>query len=403
MALDAIIFDLDGTLVDTNGLHVEAWRRSFARHGYKVHADRIWREVGKGGDQLLPAILGDEAEREDGDALRHGWVEEFLQISRNTKIACLRGALDLIDALKKRGLRLVLATSSKKETFDATVRSCGIDFRELIPDMVTGDDAEATKPAPDLVLAAVAKLGLSPAQCAMVGDTPYDALACRHAGVVCIGLTTGGFDTHTLIEAGARMTYRDPADLLEHLDDALRRASPGPARLTRVALEGLMREALAAAEDGMRAGEAPIGCVLARGDGTIVARGHNEMAGTQNKCAHAEIVTFARAAGKAPLEAQDLILVSTLEPCVMCTGAAMEAAVDTIVYGLRAPADSGTGRVTPPQSPESQMPRIVGDVLTDQSRQLFEQWLERNADTPQAAYVKQLMALNERRGNDSAR
>jgi HAD superfamily hydrolase (TIGR01549 family) len=393
MALDAIIFDLDGTLVDTNGLHVEAWRRAFERHGYRVHADRIWREVGKGGDQLVPAILGDEAERTHGDALRAAWVESFLRLSRETKIGCLRGALDLIEAAKRRGLRLILATSSTNETVEATVRSCGVDFRELIPEMVSGDDADATKPAPDLVVAAVKKLGVSPAQCAMIGDTPYDADACRHGGVVCIGLTTGGFDADTLTRAGARMTYHDAADLLDHFDDALRRASPGPAHLTDDTLAHLMREALATAEEGPRAGEAPIGCVLARGDGTIIARGFNEMNATQNKAAHAEIVTFARAAGKVPLDAPDLILVSTLEPCVMCTGAAMEAAVDMIVYGLRAPADSGTGRVVPPQSPESQMPRIVGDVLAAESRALFERWLAQNADSPQAAYVKQLLAL----------
>ena len=80
----------------------------------------------------------------------------------------------------------------------------------------------------------------------------------------------------------------------------------------------------------------------------------------------------------------------------MCTGAAMEAAVDTIVFGLRAPADSGTGRVEPPRSPESQMPRIVGDVLARESRNLFERWLAKNADSPQAAYVKQLLAKTER-------
>lgn len=156
--------------------------------------------------------------------------------------------------------------------------------------------------------------------------------------------------------------------------------------------ESLMRHALNAARDGMAAGEAPIGCVLARGDGTIVARAFNEMNRTQSKIAHAEIVAFNRAAGRVPLEARDLILVSTLEPCVMCTGAAMEAAVETIVYGLRAPADSGTGRVTPPQSPESQMPRIVGDVLAAESRALFQRWLAMNAQSPQAAYVKQLLS-----------
>jgi tRNA(Arg) A34 adenosine deaminase TadA len=167
-------------------------------------------------------------------------------------------------------------------------------------------------------------------------------------------------------------------------------------RLTNERLEALMREALAAARDGMDAGEAPIGCVLARGDGTVVARAFNELNRTGIKTAHAEMAAFARSAGKVPPEARDLLLVSTLEPCVMCLGAAMEAAVDTIVYGLKAPADSGAGRVQPPQSPESQMPRIVGAVLARESRKLFEQWLRKPGNNPQqVAFVRQLLELTD--------
>lgn len=155
----------------------------------------------------------------------------------------------------------------------------------------------------------------------------------------------------------------------------------------------LMREALAVAEAGMAAGEAPIGAVLARADGTIVGRGYNSQNGMRTRVAHAEIVAFLDAAGDAPLDASDLVLASTLEPCVMCTGAAMETGVRTIVYGLRAPADSGTGRVRPPESPESTHPAIVGEVMAAESRRLFERWLEANRGTPQAAYVEQLLAL----------
>jgi tRNA(adenine34) deaminase len=116
---------------------------------------------------------------------------------------------------------------------------------------------------------------------------------------------------------------------------------------------------------------------------------------SRDKIAHAEIVALHRAAGKVPLEARDLVIVCTLEPCVMCTGAAMEAAVDTIVFGLRAPADSGTGRVKPPQSAESKTPRIVGNVMAGESRALFEEWLKHNRGTPQAAYVEQLLAITQ--------
>ena len=155
----------------------------------------------------------------------------------------------------------------------------------------------------------------------------------------------------------------------------------------------LMREALAVAREGLEAGEAPIGCVIARGDGTVVARAHNELNRTRNKIAHAEIMAFMRAAGRVPTDARDLILVSTLEPCVMCLGAAMEAAVATVVFGLRAPADSGTGRVAPPQSPESQAPRIVGDVLAAESRALFEEFIAAGPSPQQAAFVRQLLSL----------
>ena len=158
-----------------------------------------------------------------------------------------------------------------------------------------------------------------------------------------------------------------------------------------------MREAMQSAQDGVRDGGVPIGCVLARptSESTfeIVARGYNEGHRDGDKSAHAEIVTFRYAAGKIPTDADDVILVSTLEPCVMCLGACMEAAVDTVIYGLRAPADNGTSRVAAPQSPESNMPRIVGGVLSDDCRTLFEEWLKQNEDSEQAAFIKQLLEL----------
>jgi tRNA(Arg) A34 adenosine deaminase TadA len=256
---------------------------------------------------------------------------------------------------------------------------------------------EHSKPHPDPVIAAVKKLGVSPAECAMVGDTPYDAISAKRAGVVTLGVLSSGlgFDAHALVSAGARYAYDEVDHIRRELDGALALASPGAARLTVAVLEGLMRDALAAAEEGVTAGEAPIGCVIADGEGRVLARGYNEMNRTQDKTAHAEIVAFRRLAGQVPLDARDLVMVSTLEPCVMCTGAAMQAAVDTIVYGLHAPADSGTGRVRPPESPETQMPRIVGGVLAGEARALFERWHAEHRGEPQAAYVEQLLALTD--------
>ena len=166
----------------------------------------------------------------------------------------------------------------------------------------------------------------------------------------------------------------------------------------------LMREALAEAKLGVSEGEAPIGCVLALGQGPdlrIVARGHNRLNALGRKNAHAEIIAFENAGSQGgqppalPLDAKDVTLVSTLEPCVMCLGAAMESGVSHVLFGLEAPADNGTQRVKPPESPESTAPKIEGGLLAAESRALFVKWLKGKEGTEQAKFVEQLLALTE--------
>lgn len=233
---------------------------------------------------------------------------------------------------------------------------------------------------------------LPPPRCVLISDDADAINAARSKGFVSLAISSDRHPADKLRAAGARVVYRDEAELLACLNDALAIASPGETLLTDELMESLMRHALDAARQGMSRGEAPIGCALARGDGTVITAAHNEQNRSQNKTAHAEIIAFARAAGKVPLDARDLIMASTLEPCVMCTGAAMESAVDTILYGLRAPADAGSQRIACPTSPESQMPRIVGGILADESRRLFEEFLETNPRPQQAQFVKQLLA-----------
>jgi tRNA(adenine34) deaminase len=159
-----------------------------------------------------------------------------------------------------------------------------------------------------------------------------------------------------------------------------------------------MRLALAEARRALDDGEAPIGCVLVDGTGAVIGQGHNTMRDTGIVTAHAEMNAFA-AAGDKVVPGEPIVMVSTLEPCVMCTGAAMQAGVTTIVFGLRAPADSGTGRVHPPDSPNTSAPTIVGEVGADESRALFYSWLEKHAGDAsreeQRQFIEQLLALTQ--------
>lgn len=202
MNLRGMIFDIDGTLVDTNPAHVEAWRRAFKRLGYDVPVKRIKVEIGKGGDLLVPSILGEEVEDRQGEVLRK-----------------------VFQALRQRGIRTALATSSNRKHLQAICDSAGIDLPSLADVLVTKEEAEASKPSPDLVIVAWEKLALTPAECAMVGDTVYDAQACRGAAVVFLGVLSGGTPAELLLEAGACGVWRDTGHLYADLDHALELAS----------------------------------------------------------------------------------------------------------------------------------------------------------------------------------
>ena len=155
-----MIFDIDGTLVDTNPAHVEAWRRAFERLGYDVPPERIVVEIGKGGDLLVPSILGEEA----GEAPRRSAPEgPEGGVSEDRRSGSGSGSFpacpELFQALRQRGIRTALATSSDKKHLQAICDSAGIDLPSLADVLVTKDDAEASKPAPDLVIVAWEKLG----------------------------------------------------------------------------------------------------------------------------------------------------------------------------------------------------------------------------------------------------
>jgi HAD superfamily hydrolase (TIGR01549 family) len=225
MPVRGIIFDIDGTLVDTNPTHVEAWWRAFRSLGYDVPVNRIEVEIGKGGDQLVPAVLGDEAEQRHGEALRKVQKQEFLKLAAGRHFRVFPCVPELMMSLRDRSIRTALATSSDEKHLQATSESAGIDLSTLADTLVTSDEAESSKPAPDLVIAACEKLSLEPGECAMVGDTIYDAEAAQGAGVVFLGVESGGTAPDTLMAAGAVGVWRDTAHLYSELDHVLERAT----------------------------------------------------------------------------------------------------------------------------------------------------------------------------------
>src|SRR5258706_1411835 len=250
MALDALIFDIDGTLIDSNPAHVEAWRIAFERHGYPIAPDRIEFKIGKGGDKLVPDILGREADEKDGDALRKAEPEEFAKIGRARGFHAFPRALDLLATARQRGLKIILATSSQKKQLATLQEYSGVDLEGACDVIITADDAEESKPAPDIVTAAVRKAKLSPAQCALVGDTLYDMQSAKHAGVIGLGVLTGYQSAATLKQAGAPVVYNDVAEMLDNLHEVLHRDSPTAVHPPDAPLGNLVRQAVTPARGG---------------------------------------------------------------------------------------------------------------------------------------------------------
>lgn len=391
MALDAIILDLDGTLVDTNGLHAKAWALAIRQFGYKIDPDRIITEIGKSGSKLVPDLLGERAETEKGEALRDAHDEIYLDLVENEPVQAFPGAVDLFERARRVGLKTVVATGSKRESLDKVAARTELDLESLADEIIADDEVDIGKPCPDPVIAAYEKLDLSPAQCVMVGDTPYDVESARRAGVLCLGVLTGVHSSEIMFCVGARAVYPHIRALVEDLESAVDRSTPGPIRLTWQTMRDLMAEALEEARNGLEGGDLPVGAVLANGGGSIVGRGRSRTETTKNFLAHGEMQAFADISAGYPLNRRELILVSTLEPCMMCFGAAMGARVDSILYALDAPSNGGIARCRPMQSPGMIMPRVVGGICSAESRVLFEEWHQRHPDTP---FVKDLLDKN---------
>lgn len=201
MTKPAAILDIDGTLVDTNYQHAVAWYMAFRQYDVRLPVYRIHRHIGMGGDQLVAALAGDDVEQELGDDIRS--AEKALYLSMIQMTAPLEGARELIADFKRDGRRVVLASSAKRQEVEHYLDL--LDARELADGWTTSADVEATKPQPDLVLAALEKLGTDRA--VMVGDTPWDVRAAQGAGIETVAVLTGGFSEEELRDAGAAAVF----------------------------------------------------------------------------------------------------------------------------------------------------------------------------------------------------
>ena len=209
---DTAIFDVDGTLVDTNYQHALAWYRAVRRYDITPAVWRIHRAIGMGGDNLVTAIAGEDVEKAHGDELRAAWTEEFEPML--DEIQPFEGARALIDEVASRGFRLVLASSGQKAHVEHFLDLLG--GREVADAWTTSDDVDATKPEPDLVGVALQKV--DGASGVMIGDSVWDAVAAGKLDVPTIAVRTGGFSEAELREAGAFRVYESLVELHENLD-----------------------------------------------------------------------------------------------------------------------------------------------------------------------------------------
>jgi HAD superfamily hydrolase (TIGR01509 family) len=209
----AALLDVDGTLVDTNYHHAIAWHRAFRTGGVELPVWRIHRRIGMGGDQIVRDLAGDEVEAERGDEIRAAEKDRYSELV--SEVRPLEGARDLIVDLKDAGRAVVLSSSAKEDEVGHYLDL--LDARDLVDGWTTSADVEATKPAPDLIEAGLEKAGTRDA--VMVGDSTWDVLAAKRAGIETVAVLTGGFSVEELKEAGAVAVLESVAELRERLGE----------------------------------------------------------------------------------------------------------------------------------------------------------------------------------------
>ena len=212
-SLRGVILDVDGTLVDSNDAHTSAWVEALQQGGYSVPREKVRRLIGMGADNLLPEAITVEKESEEGKRLSDAWREIFT-VDYLPGLKAFPKTRKLLERMRKDGLKLVVASSAEEEMLKTLLDIAGA--TDLVESKTSSDDAENSKPEPDIVKAALNKLGMGANELLMLGDTPYDIEAAGKLGIGVVALRCGGFTDVDLERAVA--IYDDPEDLLKNYD-----------------------------------------------------------------------------------------------------------------------------------------------------------------------------------------
>lgn len=210
LPFESVLFDIDGTLIDSNNAHAATWMRALREHGRQVDIMQVRPLIGMGADKLLPAIAGIEEDSPEGKTIARRKKQLFNQMLPGLRPTA--GARSLLEYLTDQGIDLVIATSADDEDMEALLRQAGVD--DLVRKRATSDDAAESKPDPDIVCAALAMAHSGPESTVMVGDTPYDIEAAARAGVAAVALRCGGHWSDRDL-SGALYIFDDPRDLLD--------------------------------------------------------------------------------------------------------------------------------------------------------------------------------------------
>lgn len=217
---EAVLFDVDGTLIDSVDLHAKAWQETLAHFGKRVTFEEVRSQIGKGGDQLLPVFFSREELSLRGKAIEE-YRGDLYKSTYMKRIRAFPETRELFKELLRRGIRIALASSAKGDELETYKQVARID--DLIEAQSTKDDVSRSKPHPDVFQAALLQLGKHPdlSRVFVVGDTPWDVIAAHRCGLKTIGVLCGGFAEHDLRKAGAIEIYRDPSDLLARIDSSV--------------------------------------------------------------------------------------------------------------------------------------------------------------------------------------